>query len=230
MQSPLSFALFPLNIRVQGNGVPGAGRTRLRLRPARRAALVTLPPVILRMRTSSRARRRGAPPSSGVSAVSGRIERLAHQRLRDHFGARQRHRLLQHIEQLPHVARPRRRHQQLHRLGREPQPLAPIALGQAPQEMVGQQRYVLAPLRQRRNGELHHVSADSRDLRETPPTAMRSSNLRCVAEITRTSMSWDSCEPTGRTVRSSSARNSFTCSEGGMSPTSSRNSVPSCAA
>src|SRR5882672_9384845 len=87
----------------------------------------------------------------------GRIERLAHQRLRDHLGARQRHRLLQHIEQLPHVARPGRRHQQLHRLGREPQAAAPIALRQPPQKMIGQQRYVLAPLRQRRNGELHHV-------------------------------------------------------------------------
>src|SRR5512134_3648431 len=48
--------------------------------------------------------------------------------------------------------------------------------------------------------------------------------------MTRTSTSSVSCEPTGLTLRSSSALSSFTCSGSGMSPISSRNSVPPCAA
>src|SRR5687768_2028460 len=48
--------------------------------------------------------------------------------------------------------------------------------------------------------------------------------------MTRTSMAWDSDEPTGLILLSSRARSSFTCSGKGMSAISSRKSVPPCAA
>ena len=60
------------------------------------------------------------------------VERLAHQRRRNHVGRRERHRLLDHVQQLAHVARPGRRHQQFHRLGREREPRPVVALARNP--------------------------------------------------------------------------------------------------
>ena len=78
--------------------------------------------------------------------------------------------------------------------------------------------------------ELHHVQAVVQVLAELArgdallELAVRG---RDDAHVDRRSRR---CEPTGRTSRSSSARSSFTCSASGMSPISSRNSVPPSAA
>jgi hypothetical protein len=53
---------------------------------------------------------------------------------------------------------------------------------------------------------------------------------RCVAAMMRTSILWVSLEPSGRISPSCSTRSSLACSDSGMSPTSSSNSVPPLAA
>src|SRR5690348_14622520 len=87
----------------------------------------------------------------------GDVERLAHQRLRDDLGRGERYRLLHHVQKLAHVAGPRRRDEQLHRLGRELQAAAAIALGELGEIVVGDERDVFAALGQRRNVELDDV-------------------------------------------------------------------------
>ena len=49
------------------------------------------------------------------------------------------------------------RHEKLQRFRRERQPAAAIALGEAREEVVGEERDVLAPLGERGDVELHHV-------------------------------------------------------------------------
>src|SRR3569833_3223562 len=71
----------------------------------------------------------------------------------------ERHHLFDHNEQLPHVAGPRCRHQQLHRLRREAFDLAPVLLREAVQEMGGEQRDVLAAARERGDLERDDVEA-----------------------------------------------------------------------
>src|SRR5438094_2713623 len=62
------------------------------------------------------------------------------------------------------------------------------------------------------------------------PFCTISSRFRLVAQITRTSMGWETFEPSRSTLRSCSTRKSLACSGRGRSPISSRKSVPPLAA
>ena len=91
--------------------------------------------------------------------------------------------------------------------------------------MLDQDGHVLAALAQRRQGDLEDVEAEVEVLAEAPflISALRS---RLVAHSTRTSTSISVLPPSRRSRPSSSTRSSLACSSMGISPISSRKSVP----
>ena len=125
------------------------------------------------------------------------------------------HRPLHHVAQLPDVARPPCGAQRVQRLRCEAVEVLAVGGGELVQEVLGQQRNVLAALAQRRQRDGEDVEAVVEVLAE-PALARRSaSRSRLVAAMTRTSTGISCVPPTRRIVRSSSTRSSLAWSVGG---------------
>ena len=150
--------------------------------------------------------------SSGVSSLSLLWSACRTSESGNHRGRRQRHRLLDHVQQLAHVARPRRRDQQLQRFGGQGEPAALVARAPAATGMRWRAAGCPRGARPASGCRASPRSAGSTGPRGTRPR-------RCAP---RACGAWPrsrarrrraiSCEPTGRILRSSSARSSLTCS------------------
>src|SRR6185295_8150790 len=80
-------------------------------------------------------------------------ERALNERVRDEIGRGERDSLLEKVEELPDVARPRRTDQEGHCSRRKGRYGALVALGETAKEMCREERNVLAPVGQRRQFE-----------------------------------------------------------------------------
>ena len=98
------------------------------------------------------------------------------------------------------------------------------------QEVLDEQRNVLAPLGERGEAQARRRAAGSRGPRGNARRAPAASRSWLVAAISRTSTRIGWLPPTRSNSFSWSARRSFACVSSGMSPTSSRKSVPPSAA
>src|SRR5258706_15449121 len=87
------------------------------------------------------------------------LDGLLDERLRDDLRRAERDRLLDHVVELAHVARPLRLHQELERFRREGRLLAPVARREDRQEIRGEERDVLGALVERRQLQRHHVQS-----------------------------------------------------------------------
>ena len=86
---------------------------------------------------------------------------------------RHQHRALDGVIQLAHVARPAMVDQDLHRRGIEPGERLAIALRVLAQEVLGEQRDVLAPIAQRRQVDLDGVQPEEQVLPEAARLRLR---------------------------------------------------------
>ena len=126
------------------------------------------------------------------------------------------------IAQFADVAGPRVLHQQCHcRLVKAARRLRPASCA----ENGGSVPECLRPGSRREPGAQQR-QGERTGLRKTCRRQLRSRDLRCVAEMTRTSIGRTSLLPTRTIVLSSSTRSSFTCMSKRISPISSRKSVP----
>ena len=157
--------------RAAGSRRRGTRRARARAPRARRR----------RARAAAGSRRRGA---------ARRVRRDAAASARSAAPSRsprgERERRLDRVLELAHVARPVVRGECRERLGREAQHRRigpPVLL----EEVLGEQRNVVAPLAQRRQRQPHHVAAGSRGPAGSGPPATISARSRWVAPITRMS-------------------------------------------
>ena len=100
-------------------------------------------------------------------------QRALHQRCWNDAGGRERERLLEQIQQLPDVPRPRRRDQQRHRVRSERRHRLLVALGELAQKMRGEQRDIFAAIGQRRQFERDHVQAIEEIFAELPGGTLR---------------------------------------------------------
>ena len=144
------------------------------------------------------------------------------------------------VAQLADVAGPGVAHQPRGERGRQPGLGVGVRRGQAvvladglqllAGEVVEQQADVLAALAQRRQPDLVAGQPVQQRRLEAPVRGCCASRLASVAAMSRTSTGPGVVAPTGYISPVSSTRSSITCTSGGASPTSSRNSVPPWAA
>ena len=158
------------------------------------------------------------PPSrAGAQPEIGRLDQRS--------GGHQ-HGALDRVIELADVAGPGVLEQHLHRAALEPgQPLA-IALRVLPQEVLREQRQVLAAIAQRRQPDLDGVQAEQQVLPEPARRSTSSVRSALVAEMIRTSTRRVRDDPSRSNSPVSMTRSSFACWLIGTLAISSRNSVP----
>ena len=167
-------------------------------------------------RERERARRGGDDACAIASGRSSVGERVA---ATEHDGA------LDHVLELAHVARPRVVEQAAAApYARRVEARTVVLRAVEPEEVIDEQRDVLAARAERRRGDRDDVEPVEEVLAEAPGgTSARRSRL--VAATMRTS-AFTVSPPTGSYSPSCSTRSSFTCTDGESSPISSRKSVP----
>ena len=151
--------------------------------------------------------------------------------------ARRHHRTLRHddraldaVLQLAHVARPAVRLDGADGIGRESARGLAEPLGHLLQQELREQQAVALPIAQRRHADGHLADAIEQVIAEMRRCRSASSRLRLVAQTMRRSSGIGVRPPMRSTVRSCSTRSIFACSDAGISPISSRNTVPPSAA
>ena len=136
--------------------------------PSAAAARVCTPPAFSRASTISafsKASTRSVNVASAPFASGFRPARCSGQvRGRDHVAAGQHHRAVDEVLELAHVAGVVVLQEEVHRLAGDAAGLALV--GEAPQEVVDQERDVLAPLAQRRQRDRDDVQAEEEILAE----------------------------------------------------------------
>jgi hypothetical protein len=143
----------------------------------------------------------------------------------DQLEARHRHRALDGVGQLAHVARPLVARQLLGRGRREPGDRLAEAPGGVVDEALREPQHVAPRARSGGMRDLDHVDPVVQVLAEVVP-ASSALEVAVGGGHQRPSNGTSSSPPTGRTRRSCRARSSLACSSSGISPISSRNSVP----
>ncbi len=129
---------------------------------------------------------------------------------------RQGDRALDAVLELAHVPRPAVGEQTLRRRRRDAGHVLAGLARVAREEVLGEQQDVAAARAERRQRQVHDVDAVEEILAEASASTA-DSRSRLVAVTSRTSNGTSMSLPTGRTLRSCSARSSFGCSPSGIS-------------